>query len=159
VLVSIELSDILFAIDSVPAVLGISADTLIVYLAVMCAVVSLRSVYAVTVVLIERFAYLPVAVSLLLGFVGVKIIADVAFGLTLPTGASLVVIAVILGAGVGVSVLTGAQPRASATYKQVDGGLPLSVSDADQTPRVVGVHAPNMRSRQTMTDASAAAVQ
>jgi len=111
VLVCIELSDILFAIDSVPAVLGMSSDTLIVYLAVMCAVLSLRSVYIVTVLLIERFAYLPTAVALLLVFIGFKIVADVLFGYALRTGASLVVIAFILGGGVMASVLSGAQPK------------------------------------------------
>lgn len=123
-LVAIELSDILFAIDSVPAVLGISSDTLVVYLAVMCAVLSLRSVYVVTVLLIERFAYLQQAVALLLLFVGCKIIADVLFGYTLRTGASLCVIAVTLSGGVLVSVLSGAQPKAPRNY------LPVS-SEAD----------------------------
>lgn len=121
----IELSDIIFAVDSVPAVLGLSSDTLVVYLAVMCAVLSLRSVYTVTVLLIERFAYLQHAVALLLLFVGLKIVADVLLGVTLPTGASLCVIAATLGCGVLASVLSSAQPKGRRAYQPVgalDGG-------------------------------------
>lgn len=120
-LVCIELSDILFAIDSVPAVVGISSDTLVVYLAVMCAVLSLRSVYAVTVLLIKRFAYLQQAVALLLGFVGCKIVADVLFGLTLRTGASLCVIAGTLCGGVLLSLFKGPQPAKGPGYLAVGG--------------------------------------
>mmetsp|Transcript_11561 Transcript_11561/g.36607 ORF Transcript_11561/g.36607 Transcript_11561/m.36607 type:complete len:157 (-) Transcript_11561:163-633(-) len=91
----------------------------------MCAVLSLRSVYTVTVLLIERFAYLQHAVALLLLFVGLKIVADVLLGVTLPTGASLCVIAATLGCGVLASVLSSAQPKGRRAYQPVgalDGG-------------------------------------
>ena len=99
VLATIELSDIVFAADSVPAVLGLSSDMLCVYVAVICAILGLRTIYSLTVILIKAFHYLQHAVSLLLAFIGVKIALDVLFGLTIPTWASLLVIVCTLGAG------------------------------------------------------------
>jgi len=100
VLATIEFSDIVFAVDSVPAVLGLSNDTLIVYLAVMCAVLGLRSVYTVTVVLVKSFHYLQHAVALLLLLIGLKISADVLLGLTVPPAVCLPIIGGVLAAGV-----------------------------------------------------------
>jgi tellurite resistance protein TerC len=103
VLATVELSDIVFAADSVPAVLGLSSDMLCVYVAVMCAILGLRTIYSLTVILIKAFRYLPHAVSLLLAFIGVKIALDVLLGLTIPTHVSLLVIVATLGAGMVVS--------------------------------------------------------
>lgn len=114
VLATIELSDIVFAADSVPAVLGLSSDMLCVYVAVICAILGLRTIYSLTVILIKTFHYLQHAVSLLLAFIGVKIVIDVLFGVTIPTWASLLVIVATLGAGMLASAcpschLSGAQ--------------------------------------------------
>jgi len=127
VLIVIELSDIVFALDSVPAVLGMSSDTLIVYLAVMCAVTSLRSVYAVTVVLIKRFVYLPLAVGLLLGFIGVKIVLDVIFGLVVPVWLSLAMIMCTLAGGIGASLIWG--PPAAGPG-DIYASVPVGTADA-----------------------------
>ena len=100
VLGTIELSDVLFAVDSVPAVLGLTSDTLIVYLAVLCAILGLRSFYTLVVGLIKSFQYLQHAVALLLVFIGVKIVLDVLVGLVIPTWACLLVIISTLATGV-----------------------------------------------------------
>jgi len=118
VLVTIELTDIVFAVDSVPAVLGMSSDTLIVYLAVMCAVLSLRSIYTVTVLLIQKFVYLQPAVALLLGFIGTKITLSVLFGKELPTSMSLTIIASTLGAAIALSVCLPAEGSVVVAIKR-----------------------------------------
>mmetsp|Transcript_2146 Transcript_2146/g.5503 ORF Transcript_2146/g.5503 Transcript_2146/m.5503 type:complete len:355 (-) Transcript_2146:93-1157(-) len=129
VLVTIELSDIMFAVDSVPAVLGMSSDTLIVYLAVMCAVLGLRSVYAITVLLIERFVYLPPAVALLLGFIGIKIALDVLFAITVPTSLSLTIICSTLALGV---ILSGCAPAHERPPEEPYAKVSTMVDDAQQ---------------------------
>ena len=100
VLATIELSDIVFAVDSVPAVLGLSTDPLCAYVAVMCAVLSLRTLYTLAVVVIKAFRYLQHAVALLLAFVGAKIVLEIVFGVSVPTRVSLIVIVVTLLVGV-----------------------------------------------------------
>ena len=91
VLATIELSDIVFAADSVPAVLGLTTDTLLVFLAVMCAVLGLRALFTLTVALVKQFPYVQHAVALLLLFVGGKIVLDVVLGVTISTRISSMV--------------------------------------------------------------------
>ena len=105
VILTIELSDIVFAVDSVPAVLGLSTDMLVAYVAVMCAVLGLRAIYTLSVVIIQKFRYLQQAVALLLAFVGCKIVLDILLGITIPTRVSLLVIVGTLAAGVLASCL------------------------------------------------------
>jgi len=100
VLATIELSDIVFAVDSVPAVLGLSTDPLCAYVAVMCAILWLRSLYSLAVVVIKAFKYLQHAVALLLAFVGTKIVLDIVFGVSVSTRTSLMVIVFTLTGGV-----------------------------------------------------------
>jgi len=104
VLATIELSDVLFAVDSVPAVLGLTSDTLIVYLAVLCAILGLRSFYTLIVRLIKSFQYLQHAVALLLVFIGVKIVLDVVLGLVIPIWLVLLIILSTLATGVFASL-------------------------------------------------------
>jgi len=97
VLATVELSDVVFAMDSVPAVLGLTSDALIAYPAVMCAVLGLRAIYTLTVILINSFRFLQHAVALLLAFIGAKIALDVLFGIVMPTRIVLLVILGTLG--------------------------------------------------------------
>ena len=92
VLATVELSDVVFAMDSVPAVLGLTSDALIAYPAVMCAVLGLRAIYTLTVMLINAFQFLQHAVALLLAFIGAKIALDVLFGVVVPVRIVLLVI-------------------------------------------------------------------
>lgn len=118
VLATIELSDILFAADSVPAVLGLSNDLLVTYLAVLCAVVGLRTLYALTVRLLRSFAYLQYAVALLLVFIGSKIVLDVLLGVTVSPRLSLGVIGCTLAGGLVASVVCG--PRREESRREDD---------------------------------------
>ena len=74
--VCIELSDFVFAVDSIPAVLAISKDPFIVYSSNIFAIAALRSLYQVLAAAIEGLPYLRPAVALILGFVGVKMLAE-----------------------------------------------------------------------------------
>lgn len=72
-LVMIEIADIIFAVDSVPAVFAITTDPFIVYTSNIFAILGLRALYFALAAMIERFAYLKYALSLVLIFIGSKI--------------------------------------------------------------------------------------
>jgi len=71
-LVTIELADVLFAVDSVPAVLSITSDTFVVYTSNIFAVLGLRTMYFAVAALIHRFQYMKYSLSLILVLIGVK---------------------------------------------------------------------------------------
>jgi tellurite resistance protein TerC len=73
-LVAIETSDIMFAIDSVPAILAITTDTFIVFTSNAFAIMGLRSLYFLLAGLIERFEYLKYGLAALLAFAGLKML-------------------------------------------------------------------------------------
>ncbi|CAE7360397.1 TERC [Symbiodinium pilosum] len=75
-LLVVEFSDIVFATDSVPAVLGTTKDPFIAYSSNIFAVFGLRSLFFILREAMTRFTYLEPAVSLVLGFIGVKIVVD-----------------------------------------------------------------------------------
>jgi tellurite resistance protein TerC len=79
VLLVVETSDVLFALDSIPAVLGISQDPFIVFASNVCAILGLRSLFFVVESLMSKFHYLKVGLGIILGFVGVKLITETAF--------------------------------------------------------------------------------
>ena len=93
-LVAIESADIVFAIDSIPAVFAVTQDPYLVYTSNIFALLGLRSLYAIVGDMVERFPYVRYALAALLVFVAVKLGAS-AF-LHIPAGASLAVIASIL---------------------------------------------------------------
>lgn len=103
VLACIELSDVVFAVDSVPAVFGVTHDPFIVYSSNIAAILGLRALYSVLARAVGDLPYLKPAVALVLGFVGCKMIGDY-FGFEISTEASLAVIASILGSGVAISI-------------------------------------------------------
>jgi tellurite resistance protein TerC len=102
-MVVIELTDLLFAVDSIPAVFAITQDPFIAYTSNICAVLGLRSLYFLVARLMDRFIYLRTGLALVLGFVGIKmIIADY---LPLPRGLSLGIIVLILAVTIAISVI------------------------------------------------------
>jgi tellurite resistance protein TerC len=74
VLLVIEICDIIFAIDSIPAIFAITLDPFIVFTSNIFAVLGLRSLYFLLADIIPRFYYLQHAVSIILGFIGVKLL-------------------------------------------------------------------------------------
>jgi tellurite resistance protein TerC len=106
VLLLVESTDIVFAVDSIPAVLGITDDAFIVFTSNIFAILGLRSLFFALAALMGRFRYLKYSLVFLLAFIGVKMIAAhelKARGLEPPAWASLAVIASALAIGVGAS--------------------------------------------------------
>lgn len=100
-LVTIELADVVFAIDSVPAVFAITADTYIVYTSNIFAILGLRALYFALSAMMERFSYLKYAVSLILIFIGAKVFITPLLGLEkFPPAISLSVTLSLLTGGV-----------------------------------------------------------
>ena len=98
-LVLIELLDLVFAVDSVPAIFAITEDPFIVYTSNIFAVLGLRALYFGLAVLVTRFHYLKYALAAVLVFVGAKILSADWLG-KLPASASLLVTVGLLAAGV-----------------------------------------------------------
>ena len=98
-LVAIAVVDIIFAVDSVPAIFAITQDPFIVYTSNIFAILGLRALYFALAAIIDRFAYLKYALAGILVFVGGKIIAAEALG-KLPAWISLTVTAALLMAGI-----------------------------------------------------------
>ena len=111
VLIIIEATDLLFAIDSIPAIFGITHDPFIVYTSNVCAILGLRSLYFLVSGLVHKFVYLEPALAIILFFIGVKmLLADL---LPIPTAASLAFIGLVLLAGIGLSLRKASMPRVS----------------------------------------------
>jgi len=102
-LIVLDVMDLIFAVDSIPAVFAITQDPFIVYTSNICAILGLRSLYFVVARLMDRFVYLRTGLAFVLGFVGLKMIGANYF--TVPTLISLGVIVLILAITVVISVL------------------------------------------------------
>lgn len=109
VLVAVELSDVVFAVDSVPAVLGVARDPFIVFTSNAFAILGLRSLFFVLAGLMDRFRNLRIALAVILVFVGTKMVFERHWHV--PMGQSLVVIAFVLFAFVVGSVVAARRPR------------------------------------------------
>ncbi len=103
VLVVVEWSDIVFAIDSIPAIFAVTKDPFIVYSSNVFAILGLRALYFVLAGAMDRFTYLKPAVALILVFVGIKMTTSV--WIHVPTPISLIVIVSLLVIGVAASLL------------------------------------------------------
>jgi tellurite resistance protein TerC len=104
-LVLIEIADLVFAVDSVPAVFAITTDPFIVYTSNIFAILGLRALYFALAAIIHRFHYLKYALSLLLVFIGSKIfVADIMGWEKFPASWSLGITFAILAAGVAFSL-------------------------------------------------------
>ena len=100
-LVLIEIADVIFAVDSVPAIFAITTDPFIVYTSNIFAILGLRALYFALAAMIHRFHYLKYALSALLVFIGSKIFVADLIGLEkFPPALSLWVTFAILAAGV-----------------------------------------------------------
>jgi len=105
VLVMVNVADVIFAVDSVPAIFAITTDTFIVYTSNIFAILGLRALYFALAAMVERFKYLKYALALVLVFIGGKIfVADMLDLAKVPPSISLGVTFAILGAGVAFSL-------------------------------------------------------
>ncbi|MGA5795498.1 TerC family protein [Streptomyces cellulosae] len=111
VVAAIEAADLVFAVDSVPAVLAVSSDVFIVYTSNAFAILGLRALYFMLAGLLDRFHYLSVGLAVILGFIGVKLVLQATHETVstavpeIPSLVSLAVIVVVLAVSITVSVL------------------------------------------------------
>jgi tellurite resistance protein TerC len=101
-MIVIEITDLIFAVDSIPAIFAITRDPFIVYTSNICAILGLRSLYFLLAGLMDRFIYLRTGLAFVLGFVGIKMI--VADYVPLPRSLSLIIIVLILAVTIGISM-------------------------------------------------------
>jgi len=113
VLVMIETTDLVFALDSIPAVLAISQDPFIVYTSNVFAILGLRALFFAVAGAMELFQYLSYGLSAILVFIGIKmVVADV---FPIPVGVALGVVAGILLISVGASLWMRRRSRAEVS--------------------------------------------
>lgn len=112
VLLIVESTDLLFAVDSIPAIFGITHDPFIVYTSNICAILGLRSLYFLLAGVMESFYYLRFGLAIILSFIGVKMLTPLVtgwflggHGVHIPTTISLGVIVVTLLASVVASLI------------------------------------------------------
>lgn len=111
VLLVVESTDLLFAVDSVPAIFGITRDPLIVFTSNIFAILGLRALYFLLAGVMDRFRYLHYGLAAVLAFVGLKMVGESWLSQggaeIMPVWASLAVIATLLGIAILASILAG----------------------------------------------------
>src|SRR5712692_10266928 len=126
VLIVVEVTDLVFAVDSIPAIFGVTTDRFIVYTSNVFAILGLRTFYFLLAGVVEKFHYLRIGLGIVLGFIGVKMLLPLSvkvltpvfeaagftnlvtylkFGENIPTGIALGVVAVVLMSSVAASLI------------------------------------------------------
>ena len=136
VLIVIETSDVVFAVDSIPAILAVSREQFIVFSSNVFAILGLRALYFLLADLREKFSLLQQGLAVILAFVGVKMI--IAEWYHIPTPLSLGVIAVVLGVAIWASIRKDARENPEGKVAVGADGLPTVVdgtagTDTDAT--------------------------
>ena len=117
----IEISDVVFALDSIPAIFGVTLDPFIVFTSNIFAILGLRSLYFAVAAWLGRFEYLKIGLSLVLVFIGVKMVG--AHWYKVPTTVSLGVVVALLGGATVFSLMktrnaAAAEARAAAPVER-----------------------------------------
>jgi tellurite resistance protein TerC len=115
VILAVEFTDLLFAVDSIPAVLAVSHNPFVVYTSNIAAILGLRSLYFALASLLDRFRYLHYGLGMLLAFVAFKMLAG--HWIEVPITISLAIMGAILGICAVVSVMAGPKPDEVASEK------------------------------------------
>ena len=126
VLIVVEVTDLVFAVDSIPAIFGVTTDRFIVYTSNVFAILGLRTFYFLLAGVVEKFHYLKVGLGIVLGFIGLKMLLPLIAKITaaafqsigfdsgasaakevdrIPTGAALAIVAIVLLASVAASLI------------------------------------------------------
>lgn len=120
-LLAVEASDLVFAVDSIPAIFAVTTDPFVVFTSNAFAILGLRSLYFLLAAAAARFEYLRVALSVVLVFVGAKLL--IADWVKIEPAVSLVVVVTILGLGVVASILKEGSNRGEEVH------VPASADD------------------------------
>lgn len=121
VLVVVETSDVVFAFDSIPAIFAITTDAFLVYTSNVFAILGLRSLYFLLAGVMEKFRYLKFGLSVILTFVGAKMLLGAA-GMEIPIWISLVVILGVLLITILLSMLIPVRPQPESPTSNVQEG-------------------------------------
>ena len=126
VLIVVEVTDLVFAVDSIPAIFGVTTDRFIVYTSNVFAILGLRTFYFLLAGVVEKFHYLKIGLGVVLGFIGVKMLLPLIVKLVglllhatgfdgasatvknadhIPTGYALIVVAIVLLSSVAASLI------------------------------------------------------
>jgi len=143
VLILVEVTDLVFAVDSIPAIFAITTEPFIVYTSNVFAILGLRALYFALVGIIHRFHYLKYGLSLVLMVVGGKMLLNAWFGAkVVPTEVALLITAALIGGSVLYSIIkTRGLPREIASDLALHGWVPGSETDhgtAPEPPRKEG---------------------
>ena len=103
VLLTVEFTDLVFALDSIPAIFAVTQDTFIIYTSNVFAILGLRSLYFALAGIMDMFHYLKIGLSVILGFVGVKMLIVSYY--KIPIGISLAVVGGLLALSIAASVI------------------------------------------------------
>ena len=129
VLLLVEISDLIFAVDSIPAIFAVTTDTFIVYTSNVFAILGLRSLYFALAGVMDKFHYLKIGLGVVLAFVGVKmLLAHTAY--KIDTLVALGVVVLILAFSIVASLLRPRRidPFKGLTGPQAGADMPKSVS-------------------------------
>lgn len=146
VLIVVEFTDLVFAVDSIPAIFGITTNTFIVYTSNVFAILGLRSMYFLLAGVVDKFRYLRAGLAIVLTFIGVKMLLG-AVGIHIKTWISLVVVALVLISSVVASLLFGKETESNIHVDlppDFDGSLPdyspsAGLDAPSHTPEVEGL--------------------
>jgi tellurite resistance protein TerC len=114
VLIVIELTDLIFALDSIPAIFGVTTDPFIVYTSNACAILGLRSLYFLLARAVRSLVYLQRGLAVVLAFIGAKML--VKEFLPISTGQSLLVVGAILAVAVVASLLKAPETKGAHAH-------------------------------------------
>jgi tellurite resistance protein TerC len=128
VLMVVEVTDLVFAVDSIPAIFAITTNTFIVYTSNVFAILGLRSMYFLLAGVVEKFRYLRTGLAIVLTFIGVKMLVAAA-GLHIPILFSLGFVALVLVGSVVLSLLI--PPK---THHKIDVELPVEYDEPNTDP-------------------------
>lgn len=127
VLIVVEFSDLVFAVDSIPAIFAVTSDPFIVYTANVFAILGLRALYFALAGIVHRFHYLKYGLSLVLMVVGVKMILNGIFGeKVVPTEIALIVTALLIGGSMVLSLVATRAPARRPPSGWVPGSPPAA---------------------------------
>jgi tellurite resistance protein TerC len=103
VLITVETTDVVFALDSIPAIFGVTTDWFIVFTSNICAILGLRSMYFMLAAVVDRFVYLGTGLGIVLAFIGVKMLLSDLYPIGIES--SLLIVAAILSCSIIFSLL------------------------------------------------------
>lgn len=133
VLVIVEVTDLVFAVDSIPAIFAITTNTFIVYTSNVFAILGLRSMYFLLAGVVEKFQYLRMGLAIVLTFIGVKMLIEIqGIHIVIPVWISMAVVATVLLASVAASMLWPKQAELEIEVEMHEGFDSPSEDDQEE---------------------------